>query len=936
MPEILGQFYMKRILLSVLLSFSIITVFAQKQFAIVKGRIVSDATNQPISDVEVELPFLKILQHTDGNGEFTFSQIPYGSYDVVIGSGYSLDETVKISVDKSVVEIGDILVTPNEAATSFQSGQLPTIALEESSSSADDDGVSDQSVSGVLTASRDPFLSAAAFTFGPLRYQLRGYQRDQLDVFMNGIPMNDAESGFAIWGNWGGLNDVFRNQSVTFGLQPSDAGFGGLTGTTSLDASAAAQRKQIRVSYSLSNRTYRNRLMFTYSTGLLKNGWAFSVSGSKRWAQEGYIPGTFYDGYAYYLAISKKMGQKSMLHFITFGSPTERGKAMPSIQEAMDIAGSNYYNPNWGWQDGEKRNSRINSSFQPTAILSYEYKASTRTLLTLSASYQQGFVGNSSLDWYNAQDPRPDYYRKLPSYYLNNPAGVDSATATAVLEDLQNDPDQMQVDWDRLYQANRFNQETVNGVTGSRSVYVIGQDRDDIRKMSFAANLLSSVGEHAKVYTGIAVLSQHTESYRKMIDLLGGDYFVNLNQFAERTYVGNTLLNQNDLNNPNGIIREGDKYNYDYNSDFLNAYWWGQSVFTFDKVDFNIAAKFGYNTFSRNGLFNNGLFPTNSEGKSETQSFFTYAVKGGITYKIDGRNYLFVNGGAMSNSPTFDNTFISPRTRNSVISDAVTEKIKTIEGGYLLRAPALNGRLSMFATDITDATQIKRFYHEDYRTFVNYVMRNVNTRNLGAELAMQAKISPSFTATLIATWMQAFYTSRPNISIYQDNDTTIKVGTNVAYMQNYYLPVGPQTAMTLGINYRSPKYWYANINFNYFDRNYVEVNPSRLTTDAVDLLRPGSAEWHAILDQEKLPSAFTIDIFAGKSFLLSKAMKWLPYGSYLYLNVGVSNILNNRDIKTGGFEQLRFDYSGANPERFPSKYFYAFGTNYFVNVSLKF
>lgn len=927
---------MKRIVLAAILCLSFLPLFAQKDKALVKGKLVSEATGQPLADVEVELPTLKILQHTDPDGSFSFSQVPYGSYQMQVGNGFILSETVNISVDQEVVDIGEVKATPNEASTSFQSGQLPTVALEDESSSADDDGVSDQSVSGVLTASRDPFLSAAAYTFGPLRYQLRGYQRDQLDVFMNGIPMNDAESGFAIWGNWGGLNDVFRNQSVTFGLQPAEAGFGGLSGTTSLDASAAAQRKQIRVSYSLSNRTYNNRLMFTYSTGLMKNGWAFSVSGSKRWAQEGYIPGTFYDGYSYYLAISKKMGQKSFLHFITYGSPTQRGKAAPTTQEAMDIAGSNYYNPNWGYQDGKKRNARVNNTFQPTALLSYEYKPNANTILTLSAAYQQGFVGNSAIDWYNAQDPRPDYYRKLPSYYLYNPAGADPVTAAEVLEDLKSDPDQMQVDWGRLYEANELNVETVNGVTGKRSVYVIGQDRDDIRKMSFAANLQSTVGEHSKFFTGIGVVSQHTESYRKMLDLLGGDYYVNLNQFAERTYVGNNSLNQNDLNNPNGIIKVGDKYSYDYISNFMNAYWWGQGLFTFDKVDLFLSAKLGYNGFDRNGLFKNGLFPDDSQGKSDNQSFFTYGIKGGITYKIDGRNYLFVNGGVMSNAPTFDNTFISPRTRNDAIADAVTEKIKTIEGGYLLRSPALNGRLSMFVTDITDGTEIQRYYHEDYRTFINYVMRNVNTRNLGAELALQAKISPSFSATLVAAWMQAFYTSRPDISIYQDNDTTSKVSTSKAYMNNYYVASGPQTAITLGLNYRSPKYWYATVNVNYFDRNYVEVNPSRLTADAVDLMKPGSEEWHAILDQEKLPSAFTIDIFAGKSFLLSKAMKWLPYNSYLYLNVGVSNILNNKDMKTGGFEQLRFDYANANPERFPSKYFYAFGTNYFINLSLKF
>jgi hypothetical protein len=90
-----------------------------------------------------------------------------------------------------------------------------------------------------------------------------------------------------------------------------------------------------------------------------------------------------------------------------------------------------------------------------------------------------------------------------------------------------------------------------------------------------------------------------------------------------------------------------------------------------------------------------------------------------------------------------------------------------------------------------------------------------------------------------------------------------------------------------------------------------------------------------VLDQERLPSAFTLDLFGGKSFLLSKFSKAIPRNTFLYLNVGLSNALNNQAFRTGGFEQLRFDFDGS-PGSFPPKYFYAYGRNFFVNASLKF
>lgn len=926
---------MKHSLITGLLLLCFFSVFAQ-QDALVKGKVVAAATQKGIADVEVTIPELKLMKTTDGSGEFTFSNVPFGTYRMIVATTFIHNDTVKLTVSNNLVDIGTVAVSIDEAATSMQSQQMPTISLEESAVSADDEGVSDQSVSGVLTASRDPFLSAAAYTFGPLRYQLRGYTRDQLEVYMNGVPMNDIESGSAFWGQWGGLNDVFRNQAVTFGLQPAETGFGGLTGVTQIDATAASQRQQTRISYAASNRTYRNRVMITHNTGMMQNGWAFSVSASKRWSDEGYIPGTYYNGYSYYLGISKKINDKSSLHLTTFGTPTSRGKAMPATQEAIDIAGDNFYNPNWGLQNGKVRNSRVNNTFQPTTILNYQYKPNNNTFWNVAFAFQTGYNGNTALDWYNAPDPRPDYYRNLPSYYINNPTGANYKEAAAQEAYLRAHPERMQVDWNGLYQANMMNVETVNGVTGKRSLTVVGEDRDDVNRYTFATNLQKNLGEHVTVYTGITGILQMAESYRKIDDLLGGDYFVNLNQFAERTYIGNAKFNQNDLNNPNAIVRVGDKYGYDYKSRFHKAFWWGQSTFTFNKFDFFLTARLGMEGFQRDGLYKSGLFPTESFGTSKTFNFLTYAAKGGATYKIDGRNYLYVNGGIMTNAPTFDNTFFSPRTRNTTIDNPRMEKIQTIEGGYLLRSPALSGRLSGFVTDIKDMVDIKRFYHEDYRTFVNYVMRNVDIRSMGAELALQAKISPSFSATAVASVMQVFYTNRPDVSIYRDNDTTSRVGTSKVYIKDYYVAAGPQSAYTLGLNYRSPKYWYANVNFNYLDRNYIDINPSKRTSDAVGLLEDGSAQKAAILSQEKLPSAFTVDLFAGMSIKVKKYIKGASDASFLYINVGVNNVLNNKSIVTGGFEQLRFDYGTQNSDRFPAKYFYGFGANYFINISYKF
>jgi hypothetical protein len=423
-----------------------------------------------------------------------------------------------------------------------------------------------------------------------------------------------------------------------------------------------------------------------------------------------------------------------------------------------------------------------------------------------------------------------------------------------------------------------------------------------------------------------------------MLDLMGGDFFLNLNQFAVQQNVPNVSFNQYDLNNPNRIIKEGDKYNYDYFSTFNKGRLWGQATFTYNKVDFFVAANAGVSSFNREGEFRNGLFAKNSYGSSSTKSFNTYGAKGGVTYKLNGRNYLFVNAAYATDAPTIDNTFISPRTRNSTVTGAKVQQSQSVEGGYLLRAPKWNARVVGYVTDVKDQTEIKRFYNDDpaYQTFVNYVMQHMNTRFIGTELALEAKVNARWTVSGVAALGQAFYTNDPTISIYRDNDTVTEAKNRTVYLKNYYLAVGPQTASSLGFKYSSPKYWFANLNFNYFARNYMDINPDRRTVEATDLLTPGTPAYNNILDQEKVASAFTIDLSFYKSWLLNKIVKAAPRGSILAFNVGINNLLDKKDIITGGFEQLRYDFSGNNPDKFPRKYFYGYGRSYFINLSVRF
>ncbi|MCB9303927.1 MAG: TonB-dependent receptor plug domain-containing protein [Lewinellaceae bacterium] len=908
-----------------------------------RGTVLEAGTKAPLPGVEAVLPSGESAT-TDGQGRFVL-RANLAAERIVVSFQRASFSTQEVEVDlagKTEVDLGAIEMAPQEDSGQFGSEDLiPTITI----STDDIDGVGDQNISGVLTASRDVFVSAAAFVFGPARFRIRGYDSEQTTMLMNGIPVNDPESGQVYWSNWGGLNDVMRFRENSIGLDAVSYSFGGVGGASSFDTRASLQRKQVRLTYSLSNRTYRNRLMATYTTGPMAGGWAVSMSASRRWAQEGYIDGTSYDAWGYFLSVDKKLNEKHSLNLTAFGAPSKRGRSGASVEEMYDLADNKYYNPNWGYQNGEKRNARIANVHQPMAILRHDWQISEKTSLMTSAGYQFGRNGGTALDWYDARDPRPDYYRNLPSFAFDR-------QRDAIEELLRTSEAARQINWDYMYEVNRNNilsVENANGipgntVTGARSQYVVEDRRYDDKRLIGNTILQSNLNEHLTLNGGLTYIWHQGHDFKVLDDLLGGDFYLDVDKFAEFDSTANIDFIQNDVETPNRIVREGDVFGYDYNINIRQSAAWVQADFNYPRVDFFLGGNLGNTTFWRVGNVTNGKFPDNSGGASEKQRFPEYGVKAGFTYKIDGRNYLLLNGGYMTQAPSTREAFVSPRTRNDVAEGLDTRKILSVEGGYLLRAPYAKARVIGYYTQFKDLLWNRSFYLDNAIItndgtrggFVNYIMPGVNTQHMGVELAGEFSLTSALKVSAVAALGQYTYTNRPTVTTYLDN-VAEKLGSQTVYMKNFYVSGTPQTAYTLGLNYNSPKFWFANLNFNYFDNIWIDFNPARRTYDAIsytadpqfteEVVEPGSPLWNDIIEQEKAPSAFTVDFFGGKSFKFGKV--------FLYLNVGVSNILDNRNFITGGYEQLRFDYETKDVDRFPSRYYYAFGRNYFINLAMR-
>ena len=791
---------------------------------------------------------------------------------------------------------------------------VPTLSL------SDDElqGNTSQSVASALSASRDAFVSATSYNFSVARFRLRGYDEENFSTLMNDAPMTDLANGRTLYNAWGGLNDVMRSREITLGLAPASYAFGSVGGVYSIDSRASHQRKQLQVSYSASNRAYDSRLMLTYGSGIVKGGWSYALSYSRRWADEGYNPGTFYDGHSYFASIEKFINNKHSLSFTMFGAATRNGRSAAAVQEMYDLSGTNYYNAYWGYQNGKKRNAVVGDIHRPVYVLMHEWNLNEKSSLETAVSVVSGKSKVSGLDWYNATDPRPDYYRNLPSYVLSSTN--DQSLYQQTIAHFQ-DEKARQINWDNLY--------NVNYHSGDTAAYVIANRVIDVNLFTFNTIYNKVLSDHTTFSGGASYQLQSSEYYRELKDLMGGNHFVNLNQFADESTPGNT---QHDLDNPNRKIYEGDKYGYHYVAHIDRLAGWMQGVYKFDKADFFTSVQLSNISFYRTGEVRSGVYPDNSLGDSETRNFFNVAFKGGATYKVNGRNYLFVNGSYETRAPRFDDSFISTNIQNTYVTGLKNEVVTSVEGGYLLKASRLKGRAVGYVSQFNDQTKTYRFYNDDFRTFVNYTLTNIDVRNLGVELALEAYVGKGFTVSGVAAIGQYFYIDRAKATVTQDNRDTILAMNEDVYATNLHVGGTPENAYTVGINYRSKNFWYFNVNANFFDNYYIPFNPARRTAAAVDQVDGGSEKRDAILSQEKTDAQFTLDISGGWSWKLNNKFKGLKKDTYLILNVGVNNILNNQDLISGGFEQLRFDFIDKNVNKFANKYYYASGTNFFINL----
>lgn len=920
---------MKKILF--VLSMLIFTIHVSAQTRLVGVVKIANAEN-PLPGVTVSVMQQNFSTFTNASGEFVFTFLQPGEIDVHFSRSGYLPQVVTVSLEEGQdLDMGTVFL---KVDVQEEARQEAILQLTESDFD-EDEGRASQSVSASL-ARGDVYLSQTSYNFSPMRFRMRGYEQEFESTYINGVHFNTLDRGGFNYSSLGGLNDANRNKDIVVGTEANMFSYGNLGTNTNILNRATNFAAGTRTSVAYSNRAYKLRGQATYATGLMPNGWAFAVSGVARWANEGIIQGSFYNSAGYFLAAEKMLNPRHSLSLVTYGAPTKRAQQSAGTQEVFDLAGSIYYNSYWGYQDGVKRNSRVVKSFDPTVIFNHDFKISDTQRLRTGIAYHYSMYSNSALGFYNAPDPRPDYYRNLPSFQSDETIAQNIAAEWAFENGKPVNPSVSQVDWESLYEANYRNNQSRPDASAK---YIVERRHINLMETAFNSTYINQLNSKLKLTAGIEAKLGKNIKYKTMDDLLGGNQWIDIDQFAERdmNIDENPDPNkmQNDLNNPNRVIKEGDVFGYHYDINMLHTSAFIQNEWSLSRLELYYAGKLTYTQYNRYGYMRNGRAPENSYGAGKTWWFIDPSLKVGGAYNFDGRNKIYANVLAETRAPLPNGAYVSERIKDTRIPYLQSRKILSYDLNYSFLFPVIRGRISGFRTHILGSSEKLGYYDDALRTFINHMLMKSNKIYQGVELGLSVKLNSSFSISSAATFADYHYTNNAvGVKSYENGfqddiqETVLTKGLKIN--------TGPQLAANITLDYFHPKMWFADVTLNYFDNNYLDFAPNRFTETNMKLYEAdNSGEAKRVLGtQEKLKGGFMLDASLGKVI-------YLPNRRSMNINLSLSNILNNTNMITGGYQQGRMPLVDgrvdvANLERFPNKYYYAWGFNMFLNIGFRF
>lgn len=883
-----------------------------------RGRVV-DEMGEPIIGATVTIPGTSNGVATDIDGQFSLEvakgtkeiSIRYIGYKAMTLQPKSQMGIIKLESESTMLR--DVIVTQSVAKT-----RKTPVALSEVTASTIDLKLGTQEFPEILKTTPGVWATKDGGGYGDSKINMRGFQAANVAVLINGVPVNDMEWGGIYWSNWAGLSDVTSSMQTQRGLGASMLSAPSVGGTINITTRSLDAKKGGSVWYGMGNDGLQ-QYGITFSTGMMKNGWAVTALLSHR-SGDGYVQGTSFNAYNYFVNVSKRINDSHQLSLTAFGAPQEHnqrssqnGLTVEGWQEVRNYMGSDSrykYNPTFGYdKDGQVRTSNHNKYHKPQISLNHiwqiDHKSSLSSAVYVSLSSGGGYSGQGR-GTYNGTS------LSYSSWY-----GASNGVLNTLFRKA-----------DGTFAYDEIQEMNANSTTGSNMI--MSESNNSHEWYGLVSNYRNELLPDKLTITGGIDLRYYVGHHNnKIIDLYDGAYYMD-DSSRDDVQVANNAAAA-DPNWKYEKLGVGDIVYRDYDGHTHQEGIYAQAEYTaFDnKMNFVLAGSVNNTGYWRVDRF----YYDKDHEKSSTLNFIGWNVKGGANYNIDRYNNVFFNLGYISRAPFFSGgAFLSSTVSNATNPDAVNEKIMSYEIGYGFHNSVFSANANAYYTKWMDKTttrggEITSGTNAGDRYYLN--MQGVDARHMGIEVNFTYRPVRWFEVEGMLSWGDYEWASNAKGYFYNQNgqplaDLRGTVASGILAEDHAYailnqkgVKVGgsAQTTGSLGITFRPFQGFRIGADWVVNARNYSDYTISSSNYSANSEIN--------VSDPWEIPWGNQLDLSASYSFNIG-GVKATLYGN-------VNNLFNHYYIMDA-YTQTSETGTWDNAYRI----FYSFGRTFSVRLKVNF
>ena len=779
---------------------------------LIKGKLVDAETNESLIGATAVIDGTTIGAATDFDGLFEINSPSNGNVHLVFRNvGY--DEIKKsVKVTAATTNLGTISLNPTAVgldnvtviASVVRADRQTPIAVSNIRLDVLEEKLGNQEFPEVLKQTPSVYATKSGGGYGDSRINMRGFDTNNIGVLVNGVPVNDMENGKVYWSNWAGLSDVTQFMQVQRGLGASKLGLSSAGGTINIITKTTEAKKGVSASVGMGN-DGMNKFSLALSTGLMDNGWSITALGARN-AADGYIQGTNYVGYTYFLNVSKMINDSHRLSFTGFGAPqwhNQRG-IMHTVEDWANKPGKEKYNATMGFYKGETFGGPYgyNEYHKPQLSLNHSWTINDKSALNtaLYASISSGggrrARGNNAnwLGW-NNNTGRPNSTTKLtPDGYL---------------------------DFDAVVAANRE-------AGDAEAVLVIAENRHQWYGVLSSYN--NQINDNLSVTAGYDGRYYRGYHYEWVEDLLGAEGYVEKYPLYGRE--------------KGTAIQVGDKTNFDNIGEVLWQGAFGQAEYVNDQLSAFLSASITYQGYRYHAL---DKAPVDGSQISEWQSFLPWSAKAGFNWKFNENHNVYVNGGMFTRAPYFNNVFKNYTT--TAYDDVPYEKIYTVEGGYTFSLPNFTATVNGYYTQWDDrgkAVSVQVKDAEGNSSTGRGILRGLDARHAGVEVEATYKPVKNVELKGMFSYGDWVYTDDVNMSLFDENSQY--VGDYNAQIKDTHVGNSAQMTSAVMASWEIIKGLKVGADWNFFGKNYADYDVNSRSKENYEA-------W-------KIPNYYTFDLNA--------------------------------------------------------------------------